>query len=145
MTEIRETLRFTSNDLEEMNRVMGRLQDRLDELEGRRGDPSFYSDVNFNLKNLQNVANINQQQTTTDQATIATGNITDATIGNATFSNPINLPITDTVNPDYPTTSFLPNSGDFAIWRRTFGLLIALFLVINCDGDIYYAPLTKAP
>ena len=56
MAEIRENLRFDSLDLESMNRTMGRLQDRLDELEGRRGTPTFYNSLDLQQNRATNAS-----------------------------------------------------------------------------------------
>ena len=134
MAEIRETLRFGSTDLEEMNRVMGRLQDRIDELEGRRGDPVFLSDVNFSQKQLLNVAGL-AQSVEAETDTPATPNTFDQeTVFNQTakFSVPPNIPIF--ISASKPTTSSLPNSGDIAIWQIN---ATNNRLVVNIGGLIF--------
>ena len=135
MAEIRETLRFGSTDLEEMNRVMGRLQDRIDELEGRRGDPVFLSDVNFSQKQLLNVAGLSQSA----DSDTTPGTFDQETVFNqpATFTVPLSLPIF--VSATKPTTSSLPNTGDIAIWQIN---ATNNRLVVNVGGSIFQVILT---
>ena len=101
MTEIRDTLRFNSVDLDELNRVMGRLQDRLDALEGLRGTPAFHSDVDVKTNTLFNVGGVNSDS---GAETTYTNRVV--------FTLPPTLPVLTTT----PTGDDLPNIGDIAIW-----------------------------
>lgn len=102
MTEIRETLRLNSTDLEEINRVMGRLTDRLDALEGLRGTPAFHADVDIKDNTLFNVGGVNSDS---GAETTYTNKVV--------FTLPPTLPVLTTT----PTGDDLPNIGDIAIWN----------------------------
>lgn len=56
MTEIRQTLRLTDLNLDEANLVLGQIQDRLDEMEGRRGTPKFHASVDMQGNQITNAA-----------------------------------------------------------------------------------------
>lgn len=70
MAEIRENLRLSDLNLEELNRIMGRLQDRLDELEGRRGTPLFKSSVDMDGNRITNSVTSSQTTDTVIQSEI---------------------------------------------------------------------------
>jgi hypothetical protein len=54
--EIRENYRIADLNLEEVNRILGWLQDRLDELEGRRGTPVFHSSPDLQGNKITNLS-----------------------------------------------------------------------------------------
>ena len=54
--ELRQDLRFNSLDLEDMNRVMGRLSDYLDAQEGLRGTPYFKENVDLGGNRIVNAS-----------------------------------------------------------------------------------------
>jgi hypothetical protein len=128
MTEIRENLRFGSTDLEEMNRVMGRIQDRLDALEGLRGEPAFFADIDMQQKYLKNVAGMSQD--IASEKTIFTQPVS--------FTQPINLIIINRDTP-FPGLNDLPNSGDMAIWNYAN----TVRLVVNLNGTFWQAFLAQ--
>lgn len=66
--EARRTYRVTSNDVTQINFVLGLLADRIDELEGRRGTPTFKSDVNMDSNRVTSVGNAT---TSTDAITLS--------------------------------------------------------------------------
>lgn len=70
MTEIRQSYFLANLSLEELNRVLIRLADRLDELEGRRGTPRFKSSAIFEQDIDAQNAMINQAATIGGNATI---------------------------------------------------------------------------
>lgn len=130
MAEIRETLRLADLNLDELNRVMGRLQDRLDALEGLRGAPAFYSDVDLQEKRLLNVASITKETPAESTPTVAevptsftepvsfgssvdvTGALsaqsTSAHTGHATFTTAV-FSGAVTFNSNYVTFTYAPN------------------------------------
>lgn len=54
--EVRTQYRIGEIDIHGINRVFGQLADRLDELEGRRGTPTFKADIDAGGNRLTNVA-----------------------------------------------------------------------------------------
>ncbi len=55
MTEIRRSLYINDLNLEEVNRTFLALQDRLDELEGRRGSPALYGTLDMQKNPIVNL------------------------------------------------------------------------------------------
>lgn len=55
MTEIRRQLVMSDWSLEEANRLLGYVQDRLDEIEGRRGTPTFKSSIDVEGNPITNL------------------------------------------------------------------------------------------
>ena len=53
--EARRTLRISSLTVNDINFVLALLTDRLDELEGRRGTPTFKSNVNMDSNRITSV------------------------------------------------------------------------------------------
>ena len=111
MAEIRETLRFGSTDLEEMNRVMGRLQDRLDALEGLRGAPAFFSDVDLQEKRLLNVASITKD--TTETTTEVAETVTD-------FADPVTFASTVEITGALSAKSTSAHTGNSTFTSASF-------------------------
>jgi hypothetical protein len=129
VAEIKETLRIQDLNLDEVNRIMGRLQDRLDSLEGYRGTPAFYSDVDMKQKYLTNVAGMSTE--TSDMTMSGTTTFE----GGATFTNPPTMPMFTTA----PTTTDLPNSGDMAIYKVSSA---NVKIAVNVSGTIWFASMT---
>jgi len=118
LSEIRETLRFGSTDLEEMNRVMGRLQDRLDALEGLRGEPAFHADVNIKENQLLNVSGLYSDS---GGETVYNNKVI--------FTLPPNIPFLTTI----PTGEDLPNIGDIAIW---YYVGVGVYIVVRVSETL---------
>jgi hypothetical protein len=130
VAEIKETLRIQDLNLDEVNRIMGRLQDRLDALEGYRGTPAFYADVDMQKKYLTNVAGMSTE-TTSDMTMSGTTTFN----GNTNFTNPPTFPILTTA----PNIVNLPNSGDMAIYKIS---AYSIKIAVNVNGTIWFASLT---
>jgi len=137
VTEQRHALRLNSLSLVEINLILAQLSDRLDKLEGLRGDPAFYADVDFQQKYLKNVAGMTEDVET---ATEYPSSFDKAISFNSTvvFSEPITLPIVSRLLP-YPGLADLPTSGDFMIWNYAGTVRI----VVNLNGTFWQAVLTQ--
>lgn len=55
MTEQRHALRLNNLNLVDMNLLLAQLSDRLDKLEGLRGTPAFYENINMQTHRVSNV------------------------------------------------------------------------------------------
>lgn len=136
MTEIRETLRLTDFNIDELNRIMGRVQDRLDALEGLRGEPAFYSNVNMRSNNINNVGSMNASSVysiaiSAGQINVDSISIADVTAGTAVFTQPIlfsdtvnfqsTVTITDKLIIPYHQASSQPTLEDneIVLWKNT--------------------------
>lgn len=111
MAEIKETLRLTDLNLDELNRIMGRLQDRLDALEGLRGAPAFYSDVDLQEKRLLNVASI------TKETTEVTSEVSEE---DTSFADPVDFGSTLTVAGALTASSTSAHTGHATFTTATF-------------------------
>ena len=56
MATTKEIYRLNSLNVEEINRLLQRLQDRLDKIEGWRGTPEFQADISLNSNKVTEVA-----------------------------------------------------------------------------------------
>jgi hypothetical protein len=55
MTQIKTFYNLNNLDLRELNFILGQITDRIDKLEGLRGTPHFYANVNAGGNKIQNV------------------------------------------------------------------------------------------
>lgn len=91
--EARRTYRVSSMNVEEINFVFSLLADRIDELEGRRGNPDFKSDLNVNNNKIKNVGDA-----VDDGDAVSKGDATDiANSSSADAANNAVLPINTTL------------------------------------------------